>query len=160
MSASPDESPPLAELEERRRQVREAEEELAELEGRQPPPPTREAPPHATTSGYRAVDRAEMDARDLRELDTRLASLRIDVSIERSKRAVHKPRSWRGRVIGVAAVTTPSIVLFGLFRNPSLAMAGALLGGLGVLIWRILEAGDSDPKGGPPPTSGTMNMSP
>jgi hypothetical protein len=154
MSQNHQEPTVLEELEERRREVQEAEEELARIQGRAPSGSPSSA--RATAAGYRQVDADAGAARELRELDTRLASLRIDLSIERSKRA-GAPPDWRRIGLTAVALATPPGALFALFGNASLALGGALLGGLGVGIWRILEAGDSDPKGGPPPTSGTMS---
>jgi hypothetical protein len=153
MSGSPGESSTLTELEDRRREVAEAEAELARVQGREPP---RRAEVALPSAGYRQADAEASASRELRELDRRLASLRIDLSIERSKRAT-TPLAWRRIGLTAVALATPPGALFVFFGNASLALGGALLGGLGVMIWRILEAGDSDPKGGPPPTSGTMS---
>ena len=90
----------------RRRELSEAEAELDDLEGRAP----RASPPKRGQAAkqrldYRAEDLTARHEHELQELDRRLANVRIDLAIARSRR-VHKELPWRRWTLGAFTAQT------------------------------------------------------
>jgi len=139
------------ELEARRRELTEAEAELDEFEGRAP----QASPPKLLQAAkqrfdYRTEDLTARHKHELQQLDGKLANVRIDLAIARSRR-VHKQLPWRRWTLGAFALSAPPGILYFVFANAGLSFAALLMSAFGVFLWRLLEVGDDDPPIGTPP---------
>jgi hypothetical protein len=135
----------LQEVEEARLAFAEAEADLARAEKR--PPRTLLSPKLQRPDGYRTADQNEELRRELRELHRSLADTRIELSIVQSREQAAIERSRPDR--NLLGVLLPLLLVGGIsyaaFASTGLTLASLLMTLFGVLLFRLLRAGDSDP---------------
>ena len=140
----------LQEVEEARLAFPEAEAELAREEkrpARSLPGPKLQRTNVQSPDGYRTADQSEELRRELRELHRSLADTRIELSILQSRARAAIERASPNR--SLLGVLLPLLVVGGAsyaaFTSAGLTLALLLVTVFGVLLFRLLGAGDSDP---------------